>query len=152
MTLSARLVAAKVRCCVVDLTAAACFARAEWFAIFVVWAAANWFDMEWLVTGADACVLGASGLATQEWTFFVSWIVEIRQEIVGLFGGGDASWVLLQETVEDLVAYVVALDVGAVAVKLTRKSNWVVAFVIEQVGNEGIHGLEGLLTWRLFVD
>lgn len=108
--------------------------------------------MEWLVTSSNAFVHWASGLATQKWTFFVNWIVKIRQQILRLLGGSNTSWVLLQETVEDFVALGIALDVGAVTINLTGKGNWVVAFVIEQVRNEGVHGLEGLLTWRLFVD
>ena len=98
--------------CVVDLSAAACFARSEGFTVFVVWATTDWFDVKWLETGADALVLGVSGLSAEEWSLFVDGVVEVGQQVAWAFGWGNTGWVLLQKTVEDLVASLGSLDVG----------------------------------------
>ena len=148
--LAARFVAAEVRCGVVDLSAAASFARSERFTVFVVWATTDWFDVKWLESGTDTLILGASGLSAEEWSLFIDWVVEIGQQVTRVFGWCNTGWVLLQKAVEDFVALGGSLDVGRVAVDLAGQGDWVVALVVEQVGNEGVHGLE-LLTWRLVV-
>ena len=148
--LAARFVAAEVRCGVVDLSAAASFARSERFTVFVVWATTDWFDVKWLESGTDTLILCASGFSAEEWSLFIDWVVEIGQQITRVFGWCNTGWVLLQKAVEDFVALGGSLDVGRVAVDLAGQGDWVVALVVEQVGNEGVHGLE-LLTWRLVV-
>ena len=60
--LAGGLVAAEVAGGIVDMSAAAGFTGAEWLSIFVIWAAADWLDVDWLFTGADSALGSGSRL------------------------------------------------------------------------------------------
>jgi len=135
--LAGGLVAAEVAVNVVDVSAATGFSGAEGFAIYVVGAATDGLDVDWLLTTSDTSVGCGSCLFAEKSAFLIDRVIKVREKV--LWGGvlSEARWVSIEESLELLRG-----SVGSEA-DFFRQSDGIVSFVVEDFGNEGIHWLEG---------
>lgn len=128
--LAGGLVAAEVAGRVVDVSAAAGFSGAEWLSIFVIWAATDRFDVDWLFTSSNTALGSGSRLFAKKRSFFVDWIVKIGEKVWWNADLGKTRRVSVKESFEFL-----RRSIGSEA-DFFWKSDGIVSLVVENFGDE----------------
>jgi hypothetical protein len=128
--LAGGLVAAEVAGRVVDVSAAAGFSGAEWLSIFVIWAATDRFDVDWLFTSSDTALGSGSRLFAEKRSFFVDWIVEIGEKVWWNADLGKTRRVSVKESFEFLRRSISS------ETDFFWKSDGIVSLVVENFGDE----------------